>query len=250
MISFDQISRFSGRPGVPVTFVLTILLGSMVASGPVAAQEATPTVTPGVLETEADETLCAADTTETPTPDPASVAETFTIVSDESAVRYRAQEEFASIGATEAVGETNAFIGQLLFDAAGQPIACSRFDADLRTLTSDKAKRDNYLYNNTLETEQFPLASFVLSEVQGLDAPLTDGEEATFTMIGNLTLHGVTREVAWEATAVRDGDTITGDAWTTFEMPEFDIEPPVVGPVVSLDESVRLEVDLTAAIGS
>lgn len=242
-----RIARAHGRFGLPATLALGLLFGNLLLGGTTSAQEATPEVTPGVLETEADATLCAADSTATP---PAGVVETFAITSEDSAVRHRAQEELASIGATEAVGETNAFIGQLLFDDAGMPVACSRFDADLRTLTSDKAKRDNYLYNNTLDSEQFPLATFILLDVKGLDAPLTDGEESTFTLIGNLTLHGVTREVAWEATAARDGDTISGDAWTTFEMPEFDIAPPVVGPVVSLDETVRLEVDITAALAS
>ncbi|MEA2531409.1 MAG: hypothetical protein QOG89_3053, partial [Thermomicrobiales bacterium] len=123
--------------------------------------------------------------------------------------------------------------------------ACSRFDADLRTLKSDESRRDNFLYNNTLQTEQYPLATFILTSVEGLDQPLGK-DKTTFTLVGDLTIHGVTKAVSWEATAKLEDDTLTGTAFTTFNMADFDIQPPKVGPVISLDENVKLEVDITA----
>lgn len=211
---------------------------------PVAAQEeAAPT--PGVLTTPAAEINCATDG-DTPAEVYQQVASAYTIVSEESEARYRAQEELAGQGANEAVGATQAFIGTIMFDADGMPLECSRWDVDLRTLTSDESRRDNYLYNNTLETGEFPLATFVLTSVEGLDAALIDGEETTFTLVGNLTVHGVTKLVSWEATVTKDGEKLTGSAKTTFNMPDFDIEPPKVGPVISLDETVVLEIDITA----
>lgn len=230
---------------------LVIAATALVPAAGTGAQDVTAKVTPGVIEAPATETPCLPAEGDEPTPTPApEAAQTFEIVSEESAVRYRVQEELASVGATEAVGTTSAFIGQILFDEGGQPMACSRFDVDMRTLTSDSARRDNYLYGNTLQTEQFPLATFILTGVEGLEGELPDDAEAetTFLLIGNLTLHGVTNRVAWEATVTRDGDDIRGSAYTTFEMPDFAIVPPTVGPVVSLDETVRLEVDLVARV--
>ncbi len=217
-----------------------LALAALAAVAAPAAAQDSPALAPGVLATPAAELDCAA----TP-PDPAA---TYSIASEASEARYRAQEELANIGATEAVGRTNAFIGQILFDDAGMPLACSRFDVDMRTLTSDNARRDNYLYDNTLETGSFPLATFVLTAVDGLEEGLPDGEATTLTLIGNLTLKDVTRLVAWEATVTRDGDALSGPAQTEFEMPEFGIKPPVVGPVVSLDETVALEIDVTASV--
>lgn len=179
-------------------------------------------------------------------PDGTDAAAVYAIVPEESEARYRVQEELAQVGETEAVGKTQAIIGQIGFDADGAPLPCSRFDVDLRTLQSDQAKRDNYLYRNTLEAETFPLATFVLRDVEGWDAPLADGEETTVTLIGDLTLKDVTKLVAWEATVTRQGDTLTGQAATEFEMPEFSIEPPSVPVVLGLDETVRLEFDVTA----
>jgi polyisoprenoid-binding protein YceI len=141
-------------------------------------------------------------------------------------------------------------IGRVLFDAAGLPLACSRFDVDLRTLASDEPRRDNYLYGNTLETEQYLLATFVLTGVEDLDGPLADGEETTFTLVGELTMHCVTNLVTWDVTATLDGDTLSGSAVTRFNMPEYNIEEPVVGPVLSVNETIQLEVDITATRAS
>jgi len=240
--------RFAALPIATVVLIAVVALGATLRTA--HAQEATATAAataPGVLEEEPSTLACAAVGNAAPTAEPpAETAVTFAIVSEESEARYRSQEELAGQGANEAVGATSAFIGDILFDAAGMPLACTRFDVDLRTLVSDELRRDNYLYTNTLETQRYPLATFVLTEVEGLAEPLADGEETTFTLIGNLTVHGVTKLVAWEATVTLDGDTLEGRAATEFDMPDFNITPPVVGSVVSLDETVKLEVDITA----
>lgn len=176
----------------------------------------------------------------------AAAPSSYSIASEESAARYRAQEELASIGAAEAVGETQAIIGTILLAEDGTPLMCSRFDVDLRTLQSDEARRDNYLYTNTLQTETFPLATFVVASIEGLSGPLTDGQTATMQLVGDLTLHGVTRPAIWDAEVTLDGDTLTGTASTTFLMADYNIEEPVVGPVASVDEEIRLEVDISA----
>jgi polyisoprenoid-binding protein YceI len=230
------------RRRVSPPLALLALAGGVALGGTLAGTAAAQEATPGVLADPPATIDCEASlATQVASPE-----ETFTIVGEESAARYRAQEELANVGAAEAVGETNAIIGTILFDAEGLPRPCSRFDVDLRTLQSDSARRDNYLYENTLQTGEFPLATFVLTAVEGLDGPLAEGEETAFTLIGNLTLRDVTKLVAWEATATLDGDALTGNAATAFDMPDFAIEPPVVGPVVSLDERVALEVELTA----
>lgn len=217
-----------------------------------AAQDATPAATPaasaaGVLET--DEGLFTCEASELGSlPAGSDPAAAYQIVSDESVARYRVKEELAQVGETEAVGETRAIIGVVAFDENGAPLPCSRFDVDMRTLQSDSARRDNYLYENTLETETYPLATFVVRGVDGLDGALPEGEETSFTLLGDFTVHGETRPMAWDATAARAGDTLTGTASTVFQMPDFAIEPPSVPMVLSLEETVRLEVELTATL--
>jgi polyisoprenoid-binding protein YceI len=236
----DRILRSRSRGIRRLALVVPIF--AAIWSGPfansVAAQDATPEPTPGVLATEPANIDCA--TAAAPTT-------TYAIDGENSEVRYVAEEELAGKGANTAIGSTKAFIGSVYFDEAGLPLPCSRWDADLRTLTSDESRRDNFLYANTLETATYPLATFVLTSVEGLDQPL-GADEVTFTLVGDLTIHGVTRAVAWAATAKLEGDTLTGSANTTFAMADFAIEPPKVGPVVSLDENVKLEADITAKV--
>jgi polyisoprenoid-binding protein YceI len=207
-----------------------------------SADDTTPT--PGVIGTPAATNECGtADATVTPSVTPAAV---FQIASEDSEARYVAEEELANKGANTAVGKTNAFIGQILLDDQGRPLACSRFDVDLRTLVSDESRRDNFLYSNTLETQTYPLATFIMTGVQGLDKPLADGDETQVQLVGNLTVHGQTKLVVWDAKVKMDGDTLTGTASTSFNMADFNITPPKVGPVMSIDETVKLEVDITA----
>jgi len=170
----------------------------------------------------------------------------YTLVPDESAARYRAQEELAQVGANEAVGETQAIAGQIAFDANGMPLPCSRIDVDLRTLKSDEVRRDNYLYKNTLEAEKYPLATFVVRSVEGMNGPLVDGQDTTLILKGDLTLRDVTKPVAWQADVTLNGDTLTGKAATSFTMEDFNIEKPSVPVVLSLDDTLKLEFELTA----
>lgn len=224
--------------------VLIAAMGLALLAQTASAQDATATATatPGVIGTPPATAVCDP----TATPAASKVATTYRISSADSNAEYIAEEELASKGANTAIGKTSAFIGTFLFDKSGNPVACSRWDVDLRTLQSDSARRDNYLYSNTLETQTYPLATFILTSVQGLDGPLVDGKETTFTLIGDLTVHGVTKAVSWGATVTLSGNQIKGTADTSFNMPDFNIQPPKVGPVLSLNEQVKLHVDIVA----
>jgi len=171
-------------------------------------------------------------------------------VSEESTARYISEEQLSGIGANTAIGQTQAIIGTILFDDANAPLACSRFDVDLRTLQSDEARRDNYLYTNTLETETYPLATFVLARVEGLEGGLVEGQTTTISLVGDLTLHGVTLPAAWDAEVTLEDGTLTGTARTSFNMADYNMEQPVVGPVISVDEIVELEVEILARVNA
>lgn len=234
---------------LPATIMGGLLIaagGNALGIGAVSAQEATPAAEVGILDAREGLPECAAAAPGA-IPEGVDAAAIFAINSEESAARYQVTEELASVGANEVVGETNAIIGNILFDAAGAPLACSQFDVDLRTLETDEARRDNYLRGNTLETDTYPLATFVLRQVDGLSGALPEGEAVTIMLIGDLTFHGETRLAAWEATVTKEGDTLSGTATTTFTFPDFNIEKPIVGPVVGIGDEVTLEIDLSAA---
>jgi polyisoprenoid-binding protein YceI len=245
--SIMVLSRIRNRAplrSLPVAIPALLFSGTLLVS-PALAQESTAPTPVGVMQ-EAEGLAECAPAEIGSLPEGTEAAAVYSIVPEESAARYRVQEELAQVGETEAVGQTQAIIGQLAFDESGVPLACSRFDVDLRTLQSDQARRDNYLYQNILEAETYPLATFVLRAVEGMDAPLAEGEESTVRLIGDLTLKDVTKLVAWEADVTMTDGALTGAAATEFEMADFAIEPPSVPMLLSLDETIRLEVDLTA----
>jgi polyisoprenoid-binding protein YceI len=174
----------------------------------------------------------------------------YTVDGTQSTASYTVMEELAAIGENEVVGTTNAIIGSILLDEDGTPLMCSNFAVDMRTLVTDENRRDNYLRENTLESDTFPFATFVVASVDGLDGPIEDGATVTATLTGDFTLHGVTRTVSWDAEITRDGDTLTGTADYTFLIADYEMEKPIVGPVVSIADEVTLSVDIVATLAS
>ena len=235
-MNFELLARRA--PGLTMTALA--LAGAVVTLLPGAASAQTPEA--GVLDTEPSTMDCSAIETDPATLGAASI---YVVDPAQSQARYIAQEELAGVGANTAVGSTNTIQGAFLFDADGTPIPCSTVYVDVRTFESDSSKRDNFLRGNTLQSDQFPLAEFVVTSVEDFTMP-ADGEEATFTLVGNFTLHGVTKAMAWTATASRDGDTLTGTAKTQFDMADFEIEKPIVGSVISIEDTIQLEIDLVA----
>lgn len=175
---------------------------------------------------------------------------TYQIDSANSTASYSAEEELGGFGANTAVGTTNAIIGQLLMAADGAPIAGSRVDIDLRTLTSDETRRDNTLRTRGLESDTYPIATFIVTAVENWTGPLAEGQTSQFVLVGNLTVHGVTREVKWDATGTMDGDSLKGTAELTVKMSDFNIEAPTNAMVLSIDDEIKLNLDLTATPAS
>jgi polyisoprenoid-binding protein YceI len=163
--------------------------------------------------------------------------------------RYRSFEVLAGRGVNEAVGKTNEVAGSLLFDPSGSVLPDqSKVTVDLRNLQTDNAMRDRYVQRSTLQTAQFPTADFVLTAAPGLPLPLPTRGTAAFELVGDLTLHGVTRPTTWQATATFDENELTGNATTTVLLTEFGMEPPQAGPVLSIEDGIRLELDVKGSI--
>jgi polyisoprenoid-binding protein YceI len=219
-------------------------LSTFLLVGGAMAQDSTPTTTAaGVVgDAIATDSCNLEDYAATPT----GTTALYSIVSDQSSAQYEVEEEFVGQGANTAVGTTSAIIGQIGLDANGAPLTCSRFDVDLRTLVSDNSMRDNKLYDETLETGTYPLATFVLTSVEGLNGGLVDGQESTVTLLGNLSLHGVTKLVAWTGTVKLEGETLTGNAEMTFNIADFGMVEPSSNQVLSIDDDVKLGVTIVA----
>ena len=168
------------------------------------------------------------------------------IVAEGTEVRYRVREQLVGLSfPNDAVGATGAVEGSITFDPQGRVLPDSRVTVDLRTLRSDEARRDNYVRRNTLETDRFPTVTFVPTEARRLAFPLPQTGSVPIELVGDLTVRDVTRRVTWEGTATFDGPRVTVRARTAFRFGDFGLRVPRVSVVLSVEDDIKLEADLS-----
>jgi polyisoprenoid-binding protein YceI len=159
--------------------------------------------------------------------------------------RYRVREQLAGFDLPrDAIGATKDVTGQIAIGADGKVVKDgSKVTIDLSTLKSDQSRRDNFLRRNTLETSKYPRAELVPVVLEGLLLPIQPGSSQTFSVRGDLTVHGVTRPTTWQVTARGEGSDIVGTASTAFTFKDFGLEQPRVPVVLSVADTIRLEYD-------
>jgi polyisoprenoid-binding protein YceI len=152
---------------------------------------------------------------------------------------YRVEEDLANIGASTAVGRTPDVSGTMT--VAGGDVTAVDLEVDMTTLQSDNGQRDGQLGGRGLESDRFPTATFTLTSPVTLpedaDAPGSVSARAT----GDLTIHGVTREVTLDLDAeVTDGSAaVVGQA--PVKLTDFDIEAPTGFRVLSIKDDATFE---------
>lgn len=174
------------------------------------------------------------------------VAETrLVLAASGNEARYRVREQLAGVDfPNDAVGVTSAITGEIVLDDAGKVIASrSKITVDLRTLKSDRERRDGFIQRRTLETETHPMAVLDVTGITGLAHPLPSSGALTFTLSGNLTVHGTSRPTTWQVTATAAPDGYRGRAKTSFTFADFALTKPRVAMVLSVEDTIALELD-------
>jgi polyisoprenoid-binding protein YceI len=173
-------------------------------------------------------------------------ATTYAITSDKSEAKVTVNEKLANLPSpSDAILTTNAIQGQLFLGADTKPVEGAKIMVDLRTLKSDKTQRDNYVRTNTLQADRFPLAEFDVTGVDGWTGPLKEGQQSTFKLLGNMTIHGVTKPVTFDTTAMMQGGAVTGTATTTFKFQDFGMTPPSVS-IAKATDTIKLDMNIVA----
>jgi len=167
----------------------------------------------------------------------------FTLAADANEVRYKVREQLANLSfPTDAIGATSAITGSLVFTPTGTvDTAASKFTVDLRTLKSDRDRRDHYIQARTLVTDSFPDAVLVPTAVKGLPWPLPTAGSTAFELDGRFTAHGVTRPTVWTVTMDAKDGGYSGLASTAFTFADFGMTQPRVMILLSVADTIRLE---------
>jgi carboxymethylenebutenolidase len=171
-------------------------------------------------------------------------------ITDGSVARYIVNEQLAERDLpSDAVGETSNMSGSITFNADGtvQP-ENSVITVNLQTLQSDEDRRDNFIKENTLQTNTFPTTEFVVKEISGLPWPLPESGEASFQMSGDMTVRDVTHPVTWDTVAQFSPDSVTAQATSDITFEQFGMDKPSLFFILSVDDNIRMELDVAADI--
>ena len=204
------------------------------------------TATPGATQTVTP-TATAAPTTSSSTTAASGKAWTITAAS-KAVVSVRERLVGVSLP-SDAVLTATGGVGTFQLNADGTFTGDSKITFDLNTLASDNRDRDNFVKQDTLQVRQFPRAEFVPTKTTGLATPLAANGSFTFKLIGNLTIHGKTKEVTFDVIAKRAGSDLTATATLnpSVKFGDFGMTAPTSSfRVVSIVDEIRLVVDLVA----
>ena len=161
-----------------------------------------------------------------------------------NAARYRVRERLVGHDLpNDAVGETKSFKGHIDFDANGKVLPPSTFMVDAGSFVSDKERRDGYVRGRLLEANQYPAIVLVPTEVRGVALPLPTSGTLPFEMTGNLTVRDVTRPTTWKGAVKFLDGRITGSASTAFTFDDIRMDQPRVPVLLSVADTIRLEID-------
>ena len=163
--------------------------------------------------------------------------------------RYKVEEVLARTGSWTATGETADVTGQLAFDAEGALIPDeSGVIVQAATLVTDSDRRDRYVRERTLNASQYPEIVFRPTSIDGLPTPLTGAQGSIdFTITGDLIIRDQTRPTTWSASA-DFGDAISGVAFVEFTFADFAMDKPSVPIVLSVEDTIRLEIDFAGSL--
>lgn len=188
-----------------------------------------------------------------------SVSGTHTYVIDpaQSKASYIVQEEFFSgaleklgiqAGNQEIVGSTTQIAGQLTLnlDDLSAALGENRITVNLPALATTESDRDQWLRKNGLESERFPTAEFVGSEIANAPATYSDGDEVSFQLVGTLTVREIAQPATFDVNARLVGDTIQGMAEADLLMSSFGIAPPNFANTLTVEDAFTVRVEFTA----
>ena len=144
-------------------------------------------------------------------------------------------------------GNFTEFTGKVDFDGQNLSTGSVEFTVEAASIDTDNADRDNHLRSaDFLDVEKFPTMSFKSKKV-------VEGDGNEFRLIGDLTIHGISREVVFDCvffgTIVGPmGKTRAGfSAETTINRQDFDVKWSKTldggGLVVGNDVEIELTIE-------
>lgn len=170
----------------------------------------------------------------------------YKIIEGQSQAFYLAPEKLARLRTSStAKGTTTDVKGEFHFTSDGLDASKeTTFTVGLKSLKSDEPMRDPKA-QTALETSKFPNAIFVATKLTGMPAAFS-ATDSIMQLTGDLTVHGVTKEVTWELKVKTDGTILSGLGTVSFKYADFGVRKPDLAGFVTVEDSVTIQVQLYA----
>ena len=144
---------------------------------------------------------------------------------------------------TTTSGSTTEVTGQA--DISDSTLKTATVTVDMDELTTDKKVRDQNMKSKLFEVDEFPVATFTLTEPADLSAVPDDGSAATVPLTGDLTIHGETKQVTNDFQVVRDADTVVLGGDIPVNRLDYGVETPeMIAAKISEVGAVNVRVTL------
>lgn len=121
-------------------------------------------------------------------------------------------------------GRTSGVEGSLVVDDG--VLEQGQVTVDVASIESDIERRDIHVRDNILHTDDYPEATFSISEPVDLSSVPEDGSVDTVTVNGELTMHGQTNSVSAELRVLRTGENVIVEGQVPVDREEFGIISP------------------------
>jgi polyisoprenoid-binding protein YceI len=170
----------------------------------------------------------------------AELAGTWNVVS-ESTAGYRVDEVLFGQDNTVA-GRTNDVTGSITLTETS--VTEGEFTVDMATVETDDDRRDGQFRGNIMSTDEFPTATFKLTEPIDFGTAPADGQKVTASATGDLTLRGVTNSVTFDVEARKTGNVIEVSGSIPIVFSDYDI-PSANRAAITVKDNGEMEFLLT-----
>jgi polyisoprenoid-binding protein YceI len=157
------------------------------------------------------------------------------IPTEASEFGYRVDEVIAGANVT-AVGRSNEIDGLLTIE--GTTATAVDIEVQVESIRSDDPLRDAQFRGRIMSADEFPTATFRLTEPIEFGTIPTGDEQITTTATGELTLRGVTNPVTFEVTAQTTGARIGVLGSIPVVFADYSIDNPSFGAISVEDEGL------------
>lgn len=172
----------------------------------------------------------------------------FEIDNTQSSAKYEIDETLNG-NPVHVVGLTKDIKGQIVLNTTNPAESkIGPISINARTFKTDNERRDNTVGRMILKSEEAANEFIVFTPVKMVDIPkkIEDGKKFPFSIIGNVSIAGVTQEVAFNGEATKTGNILVGTTESVINYADFGLVIPKLPFLAWVDNKVAISMNFVA----